>query len=57
MDEQSKPDDRIFQPLAAGYPMHMIWKLSLPNMWDEIERELGHGVRFLTDEQRERMKP
>lgn len=43
-------DDRIFQSLSAGYPMHMIWRMSLPAMWDEVERTLGHRVTFLPDE-------
>lgn len=50
-------DDQIFQSLSAGYPMHMIWRMSLPAMWDEIEKELGHKIRFLTEDQRERMIP
>lgn len=58
MDEQSRPvDDQIFRSLAAGYPMHMMWKLSLPSMWDDVEKELGHKVRFLTETERERMTP
>lgn len=50
-------DDQIFQSLAAGYPMHKVWMVSLGNMWDEIEKELGHKVRFLTETERERMLP
>jgi len=50
-------DDQIFQSLAAGYPMHMMWKLSLPTMWDDVSKELGHKVRFLSEDERERMIP
>lgn len=58
MEDQSRPvDDQIFQSLAAGYPMHMMWKLGLPTLWDDVEKTLGHGVRFLTETERERMMP
>lgn len=49
-------NDEIFRSLAAGYPMHMVWKLSLPHMWDEIENTLGHPARFLTEDQREALR-
>ncbi len=51
------PDDAIFQSLSAGYPMHMVWRMSLPAMWDDVEKTLGHGVRFLTEQQRAAMLP
>lgn len=51
------PGDEIFRALAAGYPMHMVWRMSLPTMWDDVERVLGHRVRFLTETERERMLP
>lgn len=58
MDDQSRPvDDQIFQSLSAGYPMHMIWRMSLPAMWDDVAKTLGHTVRFLTETERERMVP
>lgn len=51
MDEQSRPvDDQIFQSLAAGYPMHKVWMVSLTDMWDEVGKALGGRVRFLEDE-------
>lgn len=44
------PDDAIFRALAEGYPMHMTWVVSLGNMWDDIEKTLGHPVRFMNEE-------
>lgn len=51
------PDDAIFRALAEGHPMHMMWRMSLPTMWDDVERTLGHAVRLLNEDERERMMP
>lgn len=51
------PDDAIFRSLADSYPMHMMWRMSLPAMWDDIERILGRRATFLTETERERMMP
>lgn len=48
-------DDRIFKELAAGYPMHMVWRVSLIDMWNEVERVLGGRVKFLTETERAAM--
>lgn len=47
------PDDAIFRALADGYPMHMMWRMSLPAMWDDVAQTLGRRVTFMTSEQRE----
>lgn len=47
------PDDAIFRALADGYPMHMMWRMSLPTMWDDVAQTLGRRVTFMTSEQRE----
>ena len=49
-------DDAIFRSLADGYPMHKVWMVSLSDMWNEVERTLGHRVRFLTEQQREEIR-
>lgn len=50
-------DDRIFRELADSQPMHHAWVFGLPDMWSEIEKTLGHGVRFLTEQQRAAVLP
>ncbi|WP_447948252.1 hypothetical protein [Microbacterium maritypicum] len=46
-------DDKIFQSLAAGYPMHKVWMFGLSDMWDDVAQTLGRRVTFMTSEQRE----
>jgi len=49
-------DDAIFRALADSYPMHMMWRMSLPAMWDDISKTLGRHVAFMTSEQREAVR-
>lgn len=42
-------DDAIFRALLDTNRLHIAYRISLPDMWDAVERALGHPVTF-TDE-------
>lgn len=46
-------DDAIFRALVDGNRLHIAYRIGLSDMWDEIERTLGHRATFMTTEQRE----
>lgn len=49
-------EDEIFRRTAAAYPAHMIERIALASMWNEIGHALGHAVTFMSDNERERLR-
>ena len=44
-------DDPLFRALLDTNRLHIAYRISLPDMWDAVEKILGHPATF-TDEPR-----
>lgn len=49
-------EDEIFRRTAAAYPAHMVERININHMWNEIGRALGYAVTFMSDNERERLR-